>query len=486
MFLDRLLSIVAPAVDLRPVVGPEGLLSVVVTGITNRAAAVTAGSIYCALPGRNVDGHDFAAAALSNGAAAALVERPLPVAGLQLVCRDARVAMAVLADALYASPSRQLKVVGITGTNGKTTTASFLASILSAAGMVVETIGTLGPSTIGETAGGFKSTGPATTPESCDLQAMLAEKLRSGVGAVALEVSSHALVSHRVDATWFEVAVFTNLGRDHLDFHPSMDAYFEAKSMLFEPTRSRIGVVNSDDPWGRRLLETARIETRPFSLADAARLAHVDTASGFEWHGVRVRLAMAGTANVYNALAAATAAEALDVDADAVAAGIEAVRRVPGRFELVGSRAPFKVMIDYAHTPDALEAVLHTARDMADGHRILVVFGCGGERDRLKRPLMGEVATRLSDVVVLTSDNPRSEDPGAITDEIKRGMNSLQGLVEEADRRAAIGLAVNLAAPGDVVVVAGKGHESGQIFEVDTVAFDDRQVAREILEHLGW
>jgi UDP-N-acetylmuramoyl-L-alanyl-D-glutamate--2,6-diaminopimelate ligase len=365
-----------------------------------------------------------------------------------------------------------MAVVGVTGTNGKTTTTHLLKAVLEADGRVAEVIGTL--------------SGPRTTPEATELQAALAAAADRGVGAVALEVSSHALALHRVDAVWFSVAVFTNLSPEHLDFHDGMDDYFATKAALFSPERARVAVVNADDPWGRKLLAAARLPTRSFSLADAAGLELGPDGARFLWDGHPVWLRPGGTFNVSNALAAATAARELDVPPAAVADGLSSAVVVPGRFESVDRGQPFRVVVDYAHTPAGLEACLLAARELAgrDG-RVLVVFGCGGDRDHAKRPLMGAIASRLADRAVITSDNPRSEDPRAILDDVLAGVDLPDTVDVEPDRRGAIGLAVASARPGDVVVVAGKGHETTQVTGADVVPFDDRVVAAEALDRLA-
>jgi UDP-N-acetylmuramoyl-L-alanyl-D-glutamate--2,6-diaminopimelate ligase len=334
-------------------------------------------------------------------------------------------------------------------------------------------------------------TGARTTPESSELQALLASMVVEGKQAVAMEVSSHALAQHRVDATRFAVAVFTNLSRDHLDFHASMEEYFEVKARLFEPDRSSVGVVNVDDPHGRLLVEAARIPMHPFSLDDAVDLEVGAASSTFRWQGEAVRLPLGGRFNVSNALAAATAARLLDVPAATIAAGLSSAAPVAGRFEPVDAGQPFRVVVDYAHTPDGLEQLLAAAREVAGSGRVIVVFGAGGDRDRTKRPAMGAIAARLADRVVVTSDNPRSEEPRAIIDEIVAGAGDRTRIVVEPDRRVAIDLALDGAAAGDVVVVAGKGHETTQTIGARVLEFDDRVVVREGLERLrragaGW
>jgi UDP-N-acetylmuramoyl-L-alanyl-D-glutamate--2,6-diaminopimelate ligase len=423
-----------------------------VVAATHDSRRVVPGALFCCVVGERADGHDFAPAAVEAGAAALLVERRLDPASLprpvpQLLVDDVRVAMAPAAVEVYGHPAERLRTVGVTGTNGKTTVVSTIAHVLRSAGRQVGEIGTL--------------TGARTTPEATDLQARLADLLADGVTDVAMEVSSHALVLHRVDAMTFDVAVFTNLGQDHLDFHGTPEAYFAAKAQLFDPERSRLGVVDVDDVRGRLLVDVAPPDHPmvPVSLADAGDIRSSVDGSTFSWRGRDVRFPLPGRHNVANALLAAEACAALGVDADDIVAALADVPVVPGRFEAVRVGQPFDVVVDYAHTPDALEAVLEAARELAGG-RVVVVFGCGGDRDTAKRPRMGEVASRLADSVVLTSDNPRSEDPLRILDEIRSGCAGEP--VVEPDRRAAIRTALSTARPGDVVVIAGKGHEQGQ------------------------
>jgi UDP-N-acetylmuramoyl-L-alanyl-D-glutamate--2,6-diaminopimelate ligase len=372
-----------------------------------------------------------------------------------------------------------MTAVGVTGTNGKTTTSFILRSIFEQAGLNARVVGTLD--------------GARTTPEAPVLQRTLAQFRDEGVGAVAIEVSSHALVMHRVDGIVFDVAVFTNLSQDHLDYHETMEAYFEAKSMLFQPELAQLGVVNADDPWGRRLIERAVIPTISFSLEDAHDLRVGLDASEFRLGGVRLRLPLGGRFNVANALAAAATARAFGISVSAIVAGLEAVPVVPGRFEAQVGQNGVTALVDFAHTPNGLEEVLRAAREAAqhevqsgklrDG-RVIVVFGCGGDRDRGKRPMMGAVAGRLADEVFLTSDNPRSEDPLAIIGEIQAGITCSKPVHVEPDRRAAILRALSSARSGDVVVVAGKGHEATQQFADYTVSFDDRKVVRDAIAHV--
>ena len=458
-----------------PVAERDASGRVALSAVTHHSRRVTPGALFCCVVGAAVDGHDFAAPAVTAGAVALLVQRELDPGSLphpvpQLVVDDVRVAMAPAAVEVYGRPAERLRTVGVTGTNGKTTVVSTIAHVLAAAGRRVGAIGTL--------------TGARTTPEAPDLQAELAKMLDDGVTDVAMEVSSHALVLHRVDAMTFDVAVFTNLGQDHLDFHGTPEAYFAAKALLFEPERSRLGIVDTDDVHGRLLVDAAPAGHTmvPVSLVDAGQIDSTVDGSAFTWRGREVRFPLPGRHNVANALLAAEACAALGVDEDAIVTALADLPTVPGRFEPVRAGQAVDVVVDYAHTPDALEAVLEAARDLTDG-RVLVVFGCGGDRDAAKRPRMGEVATRLADLVVLTSDNPRSEDPLRILEEIRSGCAG-DPLVEP-DRRAAIRAVLSAATPGDVVVIAGKGHEQGQEVAGVVTPFDDRAVAAEVLAELA-
>jgi UDP-N-acetylmuramoyl-L-alanyl-D-glutamate--2,6-diaminopimelate ligase len=455
---------------------------------------VAPGSLFCCVRGGLVDGHDLAGGAVAAGAVALLVDHALPLAVPQVVVPDVRRAMGPIAAAFWGDPSHELVVVGVTGTSGKTTVTHLLCPVLEAAGLApCAIIGTL--------------SGARTTPEATDLQAMLAAQrdrgssgagvgrgFGAGRGAVAMEVSSHGLALHRVDGTRFAVAVFTNLSQDHLDFHHTMDDYFAAKAALFTPGFTDRAVVCSDDPWGRELLARLRVEgsgvtASAYSLADAEELTLSPAGASFGWRGAPVELALAGRFNVANAIAAGAAAEALGIEPAVVARGLSAAAPVPGRFEAIDGGQPFTVLVDYAHKPDALDQALRAARELVavSGGRLLVVFGCGGDRDIAKRPLMGEVATRLADDVVLTSDNPRSEDPLAIIDDIRAGIppGAAATVAVEPDRGRAIERAVAGTRPGDVVVIAGKGHETTQTIGDTVRPFDDRAVARAALAALG-
>jgi UDP-N-acetylmuramoyl-L-alanyl-D-glutamate--2,6-diaminopimelate ligase len=434
------------------------------TWAVHDSRAVEPGALFCCVSGAAHDGHDHAPAAVAAGAAALLCERPLGLGVPEIQVRSVRDAMGPAAATLAGNPSRKLRIIGVTGTNGKTTTVQLLRSILEAAGIRTEIIGTL--------------TGARTTPEAPELQRLLADFVAAGVEAVAMEVSSHALELHRVDGTTFAVVVFTNLSRDHLDFHVDMAAYFAAKARLIDASFAARAVVNLDDPHGRLLRDTASIPVEGYGLDDASDLRLTPSGSTFRWRGAEVHVGLPGRFNVSNALAAATAAAAIGIEPTTVAAGLDDAGVVPGRFERIDEGQPFLAAVDFAHTPDGVEKLLETGRELAGDHRVIVVFGAGGDRDATKRAPMGEVAARLADIVVLTNDNPRHEDPATILDEIERGMDAPVDLHVEADRRAAISLAVSLAADGDVMLVAGKGHENTQTIGDTVNHFDDREELR--------
>jgi UDP-N-acetylmuramoyl-L-alanyl-D-glutamate--2,6-diaminopimelate ligase len=447
-----------------------------ITSVVHDTRQVTRGALFCAVRGAQVDAHSLVGAAVEQGAVAVLVERAVDVRVPELRVASVRDALGPVAAAFWGHPSRDLPVVGVTGTSGKTTTTHLLGAIGRAHGWTTAVIGTL--------------TGPRTTPEAPELQAMLAAERDAGHDAVAMEVSSHALALGRVRSTRFAVAVFTNLSQDHLDFHRDLDDYFEAKALLFTPEYAAAAVVNLDDPRGVELAGRALVPTVGYSLADAEDLEVGPTRSRFRWRGVLVELPLGGRFNVSNALAAATAAEQLGLPHAAIAAGLAAAPAVPGRFESIDEGQPFTVVVDYSHKPGALAAALEAAREGVRGGRLLLVFGAGGDRDASKRPEMGEVAARLADRVLLTSDNPRSEDPLAIIDAVRAGMQRTDTLTVEPDREAAIALAIAEAEPGDAVVIAGKGHEAVQVVGDEQRPFDDRAVARSVLrarrEAGGW
>ncbi|HLI42943.1 MAG TPA: UDP-N-acetylmuramoyl-L-alanyl-D-glutamate--2,6-diaminopimelate ligase [Acidimicrobiales bacterium] len=440
-----------------------------------------AGDLFCCLPGEHRDGHDFAREARRRGAVAFLCERDLGAGAggaPQLVVGPgrARAAMAEAACALYGDPAERLVTVGITGTNGKTTTAYLVGAILAAAGYETTVIGTL--------------SGTRTTPESPDLQRELAAAAAAAAdaarpGAVALEATSHALVQHRVDGYVHDVAVFTNLSQDHLDFHKTMEAYFEAKALLFGPEHARRAVVNGDDPYGRRLAARAEVPTEVFGLADAEQLEIVGDGSRFLLRGHRVHLRLVGRVNVENALAAAAAARAIGVDDETVASALSQAGGVPGRFEQVPNALGLAVVVDYAHTPVGLGRACAELRELVPEGRLVVVFGAGGDRDRQKRAQMGHAVSVAADVAVVTSDNPRHEDPLGIIAEVVSGCDGSAELHVEPDRRLAIGLGLSLARAGDLVLVAGKGHETTQQVGDVLVEFDDRVVVAEEASRLA-
>jgi UDP-N-acetylmuramoyl-L-alanyl-D-glutamate--2,6-diaminopimelate ligase len=470
----------------------RGETGVELGSIVHDSREATPGALFCCIPGERTDGHDHAPAAMAAGAVALLVERILPLTAPQVRVDSVRRVLGPLCDRFFGHPSRSLRVLGVTGTNGKTSTTYLLEAIARANGDRAGVIGTVEARVDGTVV-------PLqhTTPEATELQALLARMRAEAVETVAMEVSSHALDQHRVDGTHFAAVTFTNLSHDHLDYHANVDAYFEAKARLFDPRFSARAAINIDDPYGVALRDRARdfgLQVCTYSIEnveadvyardlllrrDGTTFDLVDTRT--DHHGV-VRSSLAGRFNVANALAAAATALLVGSSFEAVLAGLAARVRVPGRFERVNTGRDFAVLVDYAHTPGALESVLGAARALVEGGKLVVVFGCGGDRDRAKRPVMGEVATRLADVAILTSDNPRSEAPDAIARDVLEGVaDDRRAPIVELDRRAAIRYALHAARPGDVVVIAGKGHETGQTTAGVTIPFDDRVVAREEL-----
>ena len=475
-----------------------------VTGLAYDSRKVKAGELFVAIPGFKQDGRRFAADALGRGAAVVVAEGPDPLPGTaaaRILVPSSREALARLADAYHGHPSERLIVVGITGTNGKTTTSLLVEALLAAGGRPTGVIGT-----IEYRVGGQVEPASQTTPEALELQAVLARMVRANVRGAAMEVSSHALALHRVDGIEFDVAVFTNLTQDHLDFHRTLAAYRDAKARLFSVLAAgrkarRAAVVNVDDPAGAAMIASASADPRvrliTFGLSERADLRPRHWESGM--HGIRLQVAcprglveitspLVGEHNVMNLLGAVGVGLALDMEPSQIGQVLSRVATVPGRFERVEAGQPFLVVVDYAHTPDALENVLATARKLLrPGGRLGVVFGCGGDRDRGKRPIMGGIASRLADRAWVTSDNPRSERPEAILAEIETGIPvEAAGRHESiADRRRAIESAVAWAREGDVVVIAGKGHETYQIIGGETLPFDDRAVARVALAERG-
>jgi UDP-N-acetylmuramoyl-L-alanyl-D-glutamate--2,6-diaminopimelate ligase len=487
--LDTLAALATDASLMAEVARTEG-----VSAIAYDSRRVSAGAVFVALRGLKADGTAFVPQAVTRGARVIVAEVPRPegMSAPWLVVSDARLALALLADRFYDHPSRRMRVVGVTGTNGKTTTAYLLAAILDAANLKAGLLGT-----VTYRLGGEEREASRTTPEAPDVQQLLDEMIRQGCKSAVMEVSSHALALKRVDGMRFAAGIFTNLTRDHLDFHEDMENYFLAKRRLFEMLpEDAPGIINLDDPRGSELVEVCR---KPVTFAigrsadvTAGPLAITLSGLTFEVRTPRGSIALesrlVGKPNVSNILAAAATAVAMDLPLDAIARGVRDLPGVPGRFEVVSAPDDdVTVVVDYAHTDDALRNLLETARPLAP-QRLITVFGCGGDRDRTKRPLMGMVAARLSDLVVITSDNPRSEDPQRIIDEIRRGIPATGQVGGRAadvrtvvDRREAIERAVEVAGPGDVVLVAGKGHEKYQQIGDRVLPFDDGGIARSAL-----
>jgi UDP-N-acetylmuramoyl-L-alanyl-D-glutamate--2,6-diaminopimelate ligase len=478
-----------------------------IAGLAYDSRQVQSGTLFCCVPGYRSDGHQFAAQAVRDGAVALVVERPLGLGVSEVVVSSVRAAMGPVAARFHGDPTSELRVVGVTGTNGKTTTAYLVRALLEAAGGQTGLLGT-----VTSIVGGREHPVRRTTPEAIDLQADFRAMLEAGDRACAMEVSSHALALSRTNGIHFAAAIFTNLTQDHLDFHPTMEDYYQAKRLLFVPEGAGAGagpgvsVVNIGDPYGHRLAQeidgaiTFAVEGEGEGDGGAAGDDGPSTKADYSATEVRcnvggcrftldtpvgkreVVLPMPGRFNVANAVGALAVTHALGYDLDTLVAALQRGVRVPGRFESVNEGQEMAVIVDYAHTPDSLENVLRAARDIAKG-RVICVFGAGGDRDRGKRPLMGEIAARLADVTIVTSDNPRSEDPEAIVAEILTGIPGSEGSVHvEVDRRTAIEQAIALAQADDVVVIAGKGHEQGQELAAGVkLPFDDATIAREVL-----
>ena len=464
-----------------------------VTGITLSSQRVRPGDLYAALPGTRAHGIDFLDDARAAGAVAVLTD-PVGAESVgdlpALVVERPREVLGRLAAHLYGEPATAMRLIGVTGTQGKTTTTRLAETGLTGAGVVSAVVGT-----VGTRVAGVDLKTSLTTPEAPDLHGLFARMREVGVQGCAMEVSSHALVMGRVDGVVFDVAVFTNLGRDHLDFHRDMEDYFAAKAGLFTPERARLGLVNVDDEWGRRLLEQATIPLRTFSVSGAeADWRATDLQLGADGSRFRVHapdgtaydaaLPLPGDFNVANALAAIAACGEAGFDVAAVAAAIGDGPGVPGRLERIDAGQDFVVVVDYAHKPDAIESTLRTLRPLTDG-RLIVVLGAGGDRDTGKRPLMGEIAARLADVLIVTDDNPRSEDPAAIRAAVLGGAEGPGATEEIGDRAAAIRSAIGRARRGDVVLIAGKGHETGQDVGGHVHPFDDREQARAALAEVA-
>ncbi len=446
----------------------------------------TTGGLFFCISGARFDAHEFAAQAVSNGAAALVVERLLPLDVPQLLVQDTRMAFGPMCAALYGYPARQMKMVGITGTKGKTTTSYLLKSILECAGMKCGLIGTTG-NMIGHT---FISS-HMTTPEAHELQGLLRHMADEQVQAVVMEVSAHATAMHRVDGIRYDVGCYTNLSQDHLDYFGTMDKYFQAKKAFFSPCFVHSAALNVDDETTKDILGDIQVPCLRFGICTNADVYARDIE--ISENGVHfrlcvanrgecdIRLKMTGIFNVYNALTAAAAALMLDVSLDDIARGLENVRAVPGRAEMLSTDTPYKVLLDYSHSPDALENILKSVRDFTR-NRVIVMFGCGGDRDHGKRPLMGEISGRLADYSILTSDNPRSEDPYEILAAIEEGIRPTGAKYTVIEnRREAIRHALETACAGDVVVLAGKGHETYQEIRGKKYPFDEKKLVQELL-----
>jgi UDP-N-acetylmuramoyl-L-alanyl-D-glutamate--2,6-diaminopimelate ligase len=463
-----------------------------ILGIAYNSKSVRPGSLFAALKGESRNGMDFVSEAEANGAAAVLSSWPKPPATRLAWIRvaDAREALALAAANFYGHPSDRMKVIGVTGTKGKTTVTYLLEAILKAAGFVPGVIGTIEYRRPGSTVKAGR-----TTPEASDLQAILSEMLEAGVTHCVMEVSSHALEQKRVWGVSFDVAIFTNLSGEHMDYHRSMENYFDAKRKLFYLNHKRnAAVVNMDDPWGQKLIAELPMKTITFGFEPAAIVRAVKSELSEEGMNVRivhpgnvleVRSSLVGRHNAYNILAAAAAALALNVSPEDIVRGVAALRGVPGRFEKVDNARGIHIVVDYAHTDNALEHLLETAREFKP-RRVVLVFGAGGNRDKDKRERMGRVAARLADWTIITSDNPRAEDPLEIIAAIERGFEKEAARTYEVvpDRREAITRALAMAVKGDYVLIAGKGHEDYQIFKDQTVHFSDTEVIRDVLARM--
>jgi UDP-N-acetylmuramoyl-L-alanyl-D-glutamate--2,6-diaminopimelate ligase len=477
------------------IVGSVPSFGLEVTGLQYDSRCVRAGDLFFAFPGKRFDGTQFARQAIDKGAVAVVSELPPPsdFAGVWIQVEHGRRALSMACRNLFGPPERDLSIVGITGTNGKTTTAYLVDALLESAGLPTAIFGTIG-NQIGST---LQKTSN-TTPESLDLYLLFQQVRQAGASHIAMEVSSHALALARVYAIGFHTAIFTNLTQDHLDFHADMESYFQAKRLLFLANGAAApqwAILNTDDPYSRRIDPPREVRVITYGLSPEAELRATSVEMGFE--GIKFTAAFRGTSypvqspllghvNVYNILAACGAGISYGLDFDMIAKGIAKCKAVPGRFERVDEGQPFLFVVDYAHTDDALRNAITVARTLKP-RRIITVFGCGGDRDRAKRPLMGMAAGEMSDYVVLTSDNPRSEDPLNIINDALVGLRRYDTPHSvEADRRRAIQRAVAEARPGDLVLLAGKGHEDYQILKEHTISFDDREVARQVLNEFGY
>ncbi|GIO58723.1 UDP-N-acetylmuramoyl-L-alanyl-D-glutamate--2,6-diaminopimelate ligase [Paenibacillus sp. SSG-1] len=473
---------------------------ITITNIQVDSRKVAPGDLFICLPGHTVDGHDYAGQAAEQGAVALVVERKLDIDLPQIVVKDCRFAMAVLADAFFGSPSSHMKMIGVTGTNGKTTTTYLIEKMMSDQGVNTGLIGTIQMRYGGRT---FPMSG--TTPEALELQRSLDDMTANGVECCVMEVSSHALEQGRVKGTDFRTAIFTNLTQDHLDYHKTMEEYRAAKGLFFarlgnkfahQPEQRKFAVLNADDEASSYFAKITAAEVITYGVENSADVRATGvkvTAQGTSFHvdtfrgSADIQLRMVGKFNVYNALAAITAGLLEGIELENIKRSLESVPGVDGRVESVDAGQPFAVIVDYAHTPDGLENVLKTVNEFAEG-RVITVFGCGGDRDRTKRPIMGKIAAKYSDFIFVTSDNPRTEDPELILKDIEQGLKDDSVPQERyemiVDRRTAIQKAIEMASPQDVVLIAGKGHETYQTIGTTNYDFDDREVAKEAIRGL--
>jgi len=474
------------------VIASSGDTQVIVQGIAMDSRHILPGDLYACVPGFQVDGHDFAVGAIASGAVALVVERFLPLDVPQIKVANVRQVMGLLAANVYGRPSEKLELIGVTGTNGKTTITYLIERIATKQGKKVGLIGTLG-----SRINGRDIPGERTTPEAIDVQKLLAEMVDEGVSLAVMEVSSHAIDLGRVVGCEFDAAIFTNLTQDHLDYHKTMGEYFLAKSRLFANLKGvkqpKVSILNGDDPTFSKLSQASAAPAVSYGIDNAAdyRAENVEVSPEGVHFQVRFRgktqhiqYATPGIFSVYNALAAFAWGVERGYDGALVAEALADISGVPGRFESIRLGQSFQVIVDYAHTPDGLVNVVKTARDFTKG-RLITVFGCGGDRDRGKRPIMGDAASQWSDFVIVTSDNPRTEDPDQIIKEVLVGVSGVD-YVALRDRKEAIWSACRMAKPGDTILIAGKGHETYQIFGTEVHPFDDREVAREALRGLGY
>lgn len=487
--------------DLLPEAKITGNLDILIEQVAYDSRKVKQGALFICLPGAKVDGHDYISQAVASGAVALLVEKEVKVSGGIAVIKvsDTRAAMQILAPYFFDYPGHKMRMIGITGTNGKTTTSYLLQNILKEAGYKVGVIGTI-QTVIGERVLPIKN----TTPDVVDLQEILSMMAEENMDYVVMEVSSHALSLGRVAGCEFDAGIFTNMTRDHLDFHKTFENYAQAKALLFKSLgapgavkEKKTAIINIDDQASAVMLENTHCRVLTYGIRnEQAQLKadHIQIGSkgtfmelSGDFGAVPIQAKITGIFNVYNILSAAGAALAEGIDVAIIRAALEKFQSVPGRFEIIDCGQPFSVIVDFAHTPDGLENILKTAKEFAKG-RIIIVFGCGGDRDRTKRPIMGKLAVQYADIIVATSDNPRTEDPVQILNEIENGIKEVltPGKIYEkiTDRKMAIARAIGMAAPDDIILIAGKGHETYQILKDRTIHFDDREVARDVLREM--